>query len=98
MRKRVILFAISKEFAGTVSASRLLQDVLSEVGIEQRKSLHLATDRYVNVEEAISDLSGSENLADPEFPNYKTCKYLPASTSYQRLMRKNYASQEAPMS
>lgn len=96
VRKRVILFAISKEFAGTVSASHLLQDVLSEVGIEQRKSLHLATDRYVNVEEAISDLSGSENLADPEFPNYKTCKYLPASTSYQRLMRKNYASQEVP--
>lgn len=96
VRKRVILFAISKDFAGDLSASQLLQDVLEKVGIEQRKSLHLATNRYVNVKEAIGDLAGDENVTDPEFPNYQTCKYLRAESSYQKLMRKGFTSQEVP--
>ena len=96
VRKRVILFAISKDFAGVLSASSLLQDVLLKVGKEQRKQFHLSTDRYVNVEEAVSDLAGDENVIDPEFSNYKTCKYLPAVSSYQKLMRKNCLEQEVP--
>lgn len=96
VRKRVILFAVSKEFAGTIDASRLLQDVLLKVGKEQRKRFHLSTDRYVNVEEAVSDLAGDETVVDPEFPNYKTCKYLPATSAYQELMRKNCLKLEVP--
>lgn len=96
VRKRVILFAVSKEFAGTIDASRLLQDVLLKVGKEQRKRFHLSTDRYVNVEEAVSDLAGDETVVDPEFPNYKTCKYLPATSAYQELMRKNCPELEIP--
>ena len=89
--KRVILFAVSKDFAGVSSASSLLQDVLLIAGKEQRKQFHLSTDRYVNVEEAMSDLSGDENAIAPEFPNYKTCKYRPAVSAYQKLMRKNWS-------
>lgn len=96
VRKRVILFAVSKEFAGTIDASRLLQDVLLKVGKEQRKRFHLSTNRYVNVEEAVSDLAGDETVVDPEFPNYKTCKYLPATSAYQELMRKNCLELEVP--
>ena len=96
VRKRVILFAVSKEFTGTIDASRLLQDVLLKVGKEQRKRFHLSTDRYVNVEEAVSDLAGDETVVDPEFPNYKTCKYLPATSAYQELMRKNCPELEIP--
>ena len=96
VRKRVILFAISKDFAGTLSASQILQDVMLKVGMEQRKALHLATGRYVNVEEAIGDLSGDDVTIDPEFPNYNTCKYLPATSAYQKLMRKNYSGQDTP--
>ena len=96
VRKRVILFAVSKEFAGTIDASRLLQDVLLKVGKEQRKRFHLSTDRYVNAEEAVSDLAGDETVVDPEFPNYKTCKYLPATSAYQELMRKNCPELEIP--
>lgn len=96
VRKRVILFAVSKDFAGTISASRLLQDVMLKVGLEQRKALHLATSRYVNVEEAIGDLAGDEKTVDPEFPNYYTCKYLPPVSAYQKMMRKGCLEQDIP--
>ena len=89
IRKRVLLFAVSKAFSGELDVSRLLQDVLEEVGIAQRKELGLTANRFVNVGEAISDLAGDELVADPEFPKYSTCKYLPATSAYQRLMRKN---------
>lgn len=96
IRKRVLLFAVSKEFSGELDVSRLLQDVLKEVGIAQRKELGLAVNRFVNVGEAISDLSGDELVADPEFPKYSTCKYLPATSAYQRLMRKNIPAATIP--
>lgn len=96
IRKRVILFAISKEFAGELSAAKLLRDILSEVGLEQRHELSLATDRYVNVDEAISDLAGEEVVADPEFQKYNTCKYLPVQSTYQKLMRMQLLGREVP--
>lgn len=96
LRKRVILFAISKDFAGEIDASKLLQNVLVDIGLKQRAALQLAVDRYVNVEEAIGDLSGDELVADPEFPKYNSCKYLPASSTYQKLMRQNTGEQEIP--
>ena len=96
LRKRVILFAVSKEFAGNLNAAKLLEDILFEVGIKQREEFLLATKRYVNVEEAIGDLAGSEIIADEEFLQYSTCKYLPANSNYQRLMRKNMAPDDAP--
>ncbi|MDR3288571.1 MAG: DNA (cytosine-5-)-methyltransferase [Peptococcaceae bacterium] len=96
LRKRVILFAISKEFAGELSAANLLRDVLKDVGMEQRIALHLATDKYVDVGEAINDLAGENQVEDPEFPQYKTCKYLPIQSAYQQLMRKNIPQQEIP--
>ena len=96
IRKRVILFAISKEFAGTLDVARLFHDILEKAGIAQRKELHLATDRYVNVGEAIGDLAGDEKLPEPEFPHFETCKYLPSSSSYQQLMRKHIPDQDVP--
>lgn len=96
IRKRVILLAISEDYAGKLDVKSLLDDLLSSICIEQRKDLRLATSRYVNVAEALSDLSGDELVADPEFPRFKTCKYLPASTSYQKLMRKNIRKQAVP--
>lgn len=89
LRQRVILFAISKEYAGLLDSKRLLEDTLSKVAIEQRKELGLPVDRYVNVEEALSDLSGDELVDDPEFSGYKTCRYLPPQSAYQEMMRKN---------
>jgi DNA (cytosine-5)-methyltransferase 1 len=96
IRKRIILFAISKDFGDSLSAAPLLQDVLGEIGIEQRALLGLATDRYVNVGEAISDLSGNILLVSPEFSGYQTCKYIPEQSAYQTLMRKNIPQQNTP--
>ena len=98
VRHRVILFGISKELLPDVDAAELFTDTLATVAIEQRKELGLAVDRYVNVEEAVSDLAGNEVVSDPEFPDYKTCKYLDAESSYQKLMRKYVPSQEIPSS
>lgn len=96
IRERVILFAISKEFAGVLSAAKLLEDMLKTVGEEQRREFYLATDRFTNVEEAIGDLAGEELVPDPEFPSYKTCKYLPPKSAYQKLMREGVLGQEIP--
>jgi len=98
LRQRVILFAISKEYAGEIEVKRLLEDTLAKVAIEQRKELNLPIDRYVNIEEALGDLAGEEYVADPEFPNYKTCKYLPAESVYQKMMRRNTENWEIPTS
>ncbi|MCL1820394.1 MAG: DNA cytosine methyltransferase [Oscillospiraceae bacterium] len=96
IRKRIILFAISKDFAGSLSAEALLHDALNVVGKEQRTALRLSTDRYVNVGEAISDLAGDSQVDDPEFHGYKTCEYLPVQSTYQELMRKNISPQIIP--
>lgn len=98
LRQRVILFAISKEYAGLIDSKRLLEDALSIVAIEQRKELGLPVNRYVNIAEALSDLSGDEIVDDPEFPGYKTCKYLPPQSVYQEMMRKNTKGWETPTS
>lgn len=98
LRQRVIIFAISKEYAGEIDSKRLLEDVLAQVGKEQRIELGLPTDRYVNVEEALSDLAGEEVVDEPEFSGYKTCKYLPPTGVYQRLMRENTEGWETPTS
>jgi len=96
IRKRVILFAISKDFAGSLSVETLLHDILKDIAIEQRAALQLSTNRYVNVGEAISDLSGSQQVDDPEFQGYKTCKYLSIQSKYQELMRKNITQYQLP--
>ena len=98
IRKRVILFAMDEDFFGPLNASKILQDVMLNVGIEQRISLNLPTKRYVTVGEAISDLSGDNVVADPEFEGYRTCQYLPAMSAYEKLMRKNIAPHELPSS
>jgi DNA (cytosine-5)-methyltransferase 1 len=96
IRKRVLLFAIAKEFAGEISVAHLLQDVLTDVGITQKATLLKGADKYVDVEEAIGDLSGETLVDEPEFPQYKTCKYLPVKSVYQQLMRKNVIEHEIP--
>jgi DNA (cytosine-5)-methyltransferase 1 len=96
IRKRVIIIAVLKDFAGQLSAGALLHDVLSDIAIEQRAELRLSTKNYVNVGEAVSDLSGNENVDDPEFKGYTTCKYLPTQSTYQELMRRNVTQQEIP--
>lgn len=98
LRQRVILFAISKQYVGDIDSKRLLEDTLAQVAKEQRMELGLPTDRYVNIEEALSDLSGDEIVDEPEFPGYKTCKYLPPTGVYQQLMRRNTDGWETPTS
>lgn len=98
LRQRVILFSISKEYAGEINAKRLIEDTLSKIAVEQKKELGLPIDRYVNIEEAISDLAGDEIADEPEFPGYKTCKYLPVHGIYQKLMRRNTENWEIPTS
>lgn len=97
MRKRVMIFALHKERFGCVDAERLLNKLIDETSIEQRKQLGLPTDRYVNIEEAISDLSGSDIVDDPEFKGYKSSKYKPIGSEYQRIMRSG-ESREIPNS
>ena len=89
IRKRVLLFAISKDYAGNLDARRLFMDTLMQVSIEQRKDLNLPLDHFVNIDEALSDLAGEEIVNDPEFPGYKTYKYLPVQSIYQQIMRKD---------
>lgn len=96
LRERVIIFGILKEFAGTIRVSELLQDHLKKISNDQREQLGLATERYVNIEEAISDLSGEESVTDPEFPKYKTVRYLAPNSAYQTLMRRNAMSRIIP--
>ncbi len=96
LRERVIIFGVQKDFIGDIQVADLLRDCLKKISRKQREMLHLATDRYVNVEEAISDLSGEETITDPEFPKYKTVRYLPAESAYQRLMRKNAMERVVP--
>lgn len=81
-----------------IDSKRLLKDTLSKVAIEQRKELGLPVDRYVNIEEALSDLSGDEIVDEPEFSGYKTCKYLPPQSVYQEMMRKNTEGWVTPTS
>ena len=92
IRKRVILFAISKTYIDNICVDELLKDTLRKVSLLQRKELKLPEDRYVTVGEAISDLYGGEIIEEPEFPKYQTCKYTPIASSYQALMRKNVQS------
>lgn len=96
IRKRVILFAVSKEYAGTIDASDVLQKELQKVAKAQKAELRLPVDRAVNVEEAISDLSDDTKVQDEEFPAFKSSNYLPARSSYQRLMRKGVKKGERP--
>lgn len=96
IRRRVILFAISKDYAGNLSASDLLQDTLAETAIEQRRRLGLPVTHNVTVGEAISDLAGDELIRDPEFPAFKSCDYLPAKSAYQKLMRKKVHKGDKP--
>lgn len=96
VRKRVILFAISKEFSGELDVASLLHDTMLSVGLLQRKELGLPLDRYTNVEEAISDLSGNDLVPEPEFPTYRTCRYLPVKSSYQKIMRQNTMESDIP--
>lgn len=95
-RERVLLFAISKEFGGSLAAGDLLRDVMLEIGMQQRKELGLATERFVNIEEALSDLAGEQRVPDPEFSGYETCKYLPAKSAYQKMMREGIGSNSLP--
>jgi len=96
LRKRVILLAIAKEFAGEINVEDLLKYVLKKVGIEQREELGLPTNRYVSIGEAISDLAGCDQIPDPEFPKYSTCRYLKPKSAYEILMRKNLAQDAIP--
>ncbi len=96
LRKRVLLFAVSNEFAGQLDAESLFKDVLAEVGREQRIELGLSADQYVTVKEAIGDLAGSHVVPDPEFPGFNTCTYLPAKSAYQKLMRANCLKSKVP--
>ena len=96
VRERVIIFGIRKDFAGEIDAAALLTDYLARVGCEQRKKFGLPTKRYVNIEEAIGDLSGESIVVDPEFPKYKTALYLPPTSKYQQLMRKNSMNRSIP--
>lgn len=98
IRKRVLLFAISKDYAGNLDARRLFMDTLMQVSIEQRKDLNLPLDHFVNIDEALSDLAGEEIVNDPEFPGYKTCKYLPVQSIYQQIMRKDAKEMDVPTS
>lgn len=98
IRKRVILFSIREDFCGNLDVAHLLTDVLKKVGIEQRAFFGLATDRYINVAEAIGDLAGDEKVPDPEFPGFTTCKYKPPQSTYQKLMRNNNIGEEIPSS
>lgn len=96
LRERVIIFAILKDFSGDINVTQLLQDQLQNVSINQRKKFNLPTDRYVNIDEAISDLSGNEMVTDPEFPKFKTVRYIHPNSPYQKLMRKNLQDEEIP--
>lgn len=99
LRKRVIIFAISKQYVDSeIIVEDLLTETLKQVALEQRKDLSLPTDRYVTVGEALDDLAGTELVEDPEFPGYNTAKYLPISSSYQTLMRRKMNDQEVPTS
>ena len=96
VRERVIIFGILKKFGGISKVTELLQDCLDKISRAQRKRLNLPTERYVNIEEAIGDLSGGDKVTDPEFPKYKTARYLAPKSSYQRLMRRNTMNRTVP--
>lgn len=96
LRERVLLFAISKDYAGTLDARRLFKDMLLRAGLDQRKEFDLPTDRYVSVGEALSDLAGDSITPDPEFPSYSTCRYLMPKSSYEKLMRKGTSGTKLP--
>lgn len=96
LRRRVILFAISKEFAGDIQVVPFVRHLLFKTAIEQRIKLGLPLDRPVNIGEAISDLAGEDEVPDGEFPGYRTCRYLPAKGAYQKLMRNGRQTPDIP--
>ena len=96
LRERIILFGVLKELVVDMDLEQSIRNHLLEIGREQRENLGLPTDRYVNVGEAIGDLSGDKVTQDVEFPNFKTVYYLPPSSNYQLLMRKNCLQKEIP--
>lgn len=96
VRRRVIIFGISKDKAGVLNAEKLLEDMLADAALSQKKQLKLPTNRPVNVEEAIGDLAGDIQIPDAEFPAFNTSDYLPASSSYQKLMRRKVTAKEKP--
>jgi len=96
IRKRVILFAIAKDFIGDIQVAPFVKYVLSKVAAKQRHELGLPEDRFTNVGEALSDLAGDDLVPDPEFPAYQTCRYLPPESNYARLMRAGRNVPEIP--
>ena len=98
LRKRIFIFAISKDYVKQLCVEDLLRDTLKEVSIEQRKELGLSTTQYTTVGEALSDLAGKNLVDEPEFAGYKTCKYLPIRSEYQKIMRQNIGSLKIPTS
>ena len=96
VRERVIILGIRRDFSGNLRVTELFEDCLREISTTQRLQLGLPVDRFVNIEEALSDLSGDELIDDLEFPKYKTAKYLPPDGNYQKMMRKNMKNTEVP--
>lgn len=96
LRRRVILFAISKEFVGEIHVVPFVRQILWRMALEQREALGLPTDRYTNIGEALSDLAGDNIVPDEEFPAYKTCRYLPPVGAYQMFMRQGEGLTDIP--
>lgn len=96
IRKRVLLFAVSKEYGGELDAGRLLEDTLKIVAVRQRKELGLPEGRYITTGEAIGDLSSDCTIQDQEYPSFKTSDYLEPTSEYEKLMRKGLSEGEKP--
>lgn len=89
-RRRVITFAIKKEFNVQCNPAKWLEKKYKEAGHEIRVKLGLPTDRPITIGEAIGDLAGDNLVECPDSPKFKSSTYLEAKTAYQKYMRGKY--------
>ena len=86
-RRRTITFGIDASLAGDFDPGQLLSEVLAAISREQLSDLSLPLNRHVTIKEALDDLSGDDLVPCPDAPKFSSARYLPAKSSYGRLMR-----------
>lgn len=97
-RRRVITFAIKKDFGIDLNPAKWLEKKYKEAGQKIRVQLGLPTDRPVTIGEAIGDLAGENLVECPDSPKFKSSTYLEPKTAYQKYVRGDYRTGDVPNS
>ncbi|MFO0389412.1 MAG: DNA cytosine methyltransferase [Alphaproteobacteria bacterium] len=97
-RKRVVIVGIKKQLKDISNVKNLIENYFASVSLEQRRELNLPLDRPVNIEEALHDLANATEVVCPDSPKFPSTTYLPAKSTYAKLMRRGISNKSIPNS